>query len=109
MGPSNIGTANETFASSGSGDIFGLFFNSMQLVVPGGYVKGAPLSGTSTYSGESFSSLGMEMGSYSWTWGSGDTADVCFGRQYEVLAERSKIKLGTMERRTKEYLAQKAA
>jgi hypothetical protein len=31
------------------------------------------------------------------------------GRRYEVLIERSKIKRRTMERRKKEYLAQKAA
>ena len=36
-------------------------------------------------------------------------ADAYFGRQYEVLTERSKIKRRTMERRKKEYLAQKAA
>jgi len=36
-------------------------------------------------------------------------ADVYFGRQYEVLTERSKIKRRTMEQRKKEYLAQKAA
>jgi hypothetical protein len=75
MGPSNFGMDNQTFASSGSGDIFGLFFDSVQLVVPGGYVRGDPLSGTSTYSGETFASLGMDIGSYTWTWGSGETAD----------------------------------
>jgi len=36
-------------------------------------------------------------------------ADVYFGRRYEVLSDRSKIKRRTMERRKKEYLAQKAA
>ncbi len=36
-------------------------------------------------------------------------ADVYFGRRYEVLTGRSKIKRRTMERRKKEYLAQKAA
>jgi putative transposase len=36
-------------------------------------------------------------------------ADVHFGRRCEVLTERSKIKRRTMERRTKEYLASKAA
>ncbi len=36
-------------------------------------------------------------------------ANVYFGRQYEVLTRRSKIKRRTMERRKKEYLAQKAA
>ena len=36
-------------------------------------------------------------------------ADVYFGRQHAVLTERSKIKLKTMKRRKKEYLACKAA
>jgi hypothetical protein len=36
-------------------------------------------------------------------------ADVYFGKQYVVLTERSRIKRRTMERRKKEYLAQKAA
>ncbi len=36
-------------------------------------------------------------------------ADVYFGRQHEVLTERSKIKRLTMQRRKKEYLASKAA
>jgi len=36
-------------------------------------------------------------------------ADVYFGRQYEVLSKRSKIKRRTMDRRKKEYLDQKAA
>jgi putative transposase len=36
-------------------------------------------------------------------------ADVYFARQYTVLTERSKIKRRTMERRKKEYLANKAA
>ena len=36
-------------------------------------------------------------------------ADVYFGRRFEVLTERSKIKRRTMERKKKEYLAAKAA
>jgi transposase len=36
-------------------------------------------------------------------------ADVYFGRRYELLTKRSKIKRRTMERRKKEPLAQKAA
>jgi len=37
------------------------------------------------------------------------TGDVYFGRRCDVLTVRSKIKQRTMERRKKEYLAQKAA
>ena len=36
-------------------------------------------------------------------------ADVYLGRQYAVLTERAKIKRLTMQRRKKEYLAEKAA
>jgi transposase InsO family protein len=36
-------------------------------------------------------------------------ADVYFGRQHAVLTERAKIKIITMQRRKKEYLAGKAA
>ena len=36
-------------------------------------------------------------------------ADVYYGRQYEVISERQKIKRRTMQRRKKEYLAAKAA
>jgi hypothetical protein len=74
-GPSDFGLDNQTFASSGSGDIFGLFFNSVQLVVPGGYVKNDPVSGTSTYAGQTFASLSMDVGSYTWSWSTANTAD----------------------------------
>jgi putative transposase len=36
-------------------------------------------------------------------------ADVYFGRQYEVLSERARIKRLTMQKRKKEYLAERAA
>jgi hypothetical protein len=35
-------------------------------------------------------------------------ADVYFGRQYEVLSERAKIKRLTMRKRKKEYLTDQA-
>ena len=38
-------------------------------------MSGDPLSGSATYSGQSFASLGMDMGSYMWSWGSNGTAD----------------------------------
>jgi hypothetical protein len=36
-------------------------------------------------------------------------ADVYFGRQYEIVSERDRIKRRTMRKRKKEYLAAKAA
>ena len=35
------------------------------------YVSDSALSDTSTYSGQTFSSLGVAPGTYEWTWGSG--------------------------------------
>ena len=75
-GPDNFGPGTtETFATSGTGDIFGLNFFEKLLFLPRGYVANTLISGTSTYSGETFATLGMAVGSYTWTWGSGDTAD----------------------------------
>lgn len=42
------------------------------VVVPAGYVSGTALSSTSTFSGQTFASLGLIPGSYVWTW-SGDS------------------------------------
>jgi hypothetical protein len=36
-------------------------------------------------------------------------ADVYFGRQYEIISERDRIKKRTMRKRKREYLAAKAA
>ncbi len=35
------------------------------------YTSGAALSGQSTFASQTFSSLGLTTGSYTWTWGSG--------------------------------------
>ena len=75
-GPTVIGGGvDQVTASSGSGDMFGIDFETGALTVPDGYVSGDPLSSSSTYAFKSFQSLGIAVGSYTWTWGSGDTAD----------------------------------
>lgn len=62
---------------SGSGDYFGFEVGSDYFFVPDGYVSGDPLSGTSTFVGQSFTTLGMSQGSYVYTLtGSGDTITV---------------------------------
>lgn len=72
-GPSNFGSGSLTLASSGTGSTFG--FQSNLLVVPLGYVSGTSLSGSSTFNGATFASLGILAGIYTWTWGAGATAD----------------------------------
>jgi hypothetical protein len=45
---------------------------TLAILVPGGYVSGDPLSDTSTYLNQTFSSLGVTAGTYVWTWGTGE-------------------------------------
>jgi hypothetical protein len=66
-GPLSFGGGAFTHASSGSGDSFGLRPGTGIVWVPGGYVSGSALSGTSTWSGTTFASLGMNPGTYVWT------------------------------------------
>jgi len=73
-GPSSFGSGDQFFATSGSGDVFGVVANNV-LDLPSGYVSGSPVSATSAWSGASFSSLGLTPGSYTWTWGTGAHAD----------------------------------
>ncbi len=76
-GPLTIGPGVTFFAAdSGAGDPTGLAWTSPSglafLAVPTGYVSGGPISGsTAQFIGHTFDSLGLGVGSYTWTW---DTA-----------------------------------
>jgi hypothetical protein len=69
-GPSSLGSTTETFASTGSGDLVGIFGIGGSLLVPAGYISGSALSDTSTYDNQTFSGLGVTPGTYVWTWSS---------------------------------------
>ena len=67
-GPTSFGGGGGfTVASSGSGDMVGIFGGD-QLAVPAGYLSGNPLSDMSTYDNTTFSMLGVTPGTYVWTW-----------------------------------------
>lgn len=69
-GPAGFGGNLHSVASIGSGDFFGLAWQgSTDLILPSGYVSGTFLSGSSTYSGQTFDSLLINPGSYVWTIG----------------------------------------
>jgi hypothetical protein len=70
-GPASFGSGSLTFTSSGSGDLVGIDGSSLNLLVPSGYVSNTPLSDISTYTGETFLSLGVTPGTYEWSWGTG--------------------------------------
>jgi len=73
MRPMSFGSGGLTFASSGSGDMVGIFRTIFgdYLVVPAGYVSGTALSDSATYNNATFATLGVTPGTYVWTWGDG--------------------------------------
>lgn len=89
-GPASIGTDDfiietpDVSSAASFGSLFGIISNDFSgpagsgnslLVLPLGYISGAALSGTSRYSGQSLSSLGLTPGTQTWTIGSGPSAD----------------------------------
>lgn len=74
-GPVSFGSGGGISASSNSGDAVGVYGLSNAVYVPTGYVSETPLSDTSTWAGTTINDLGVIQGTYTWTWGSGGTAD----------------------------------
>ena len=72
-GPTSFGLGGQTFVTSGAGDFVGLQdgAGAALLIVPAGYVSDSFLMDSSTYAGQTLSSLGATPGAYEWTWGSG--------------------------------------
>lgn len=81
-GPASFGTGN-TFitANSFSGTSFALngsAFGSPYVFVPAGYASGSAISGTATFLGQTFASLGLTAGRYGYT-SRADTVTVNIG------------------------------
>lgn len=81
FGPTNFGSGPGASASSSSGDVF-VYLQSITsspvggpiLILPSGY-SGTSLSSQSIWAGQSFATLGVTPGTYTWSWGSGANAD----------------------------------
>jgi hypothetical protein len=74
-GPASFGSGSSIeFANSAGGNISGVD-DDFVLFVPAGYTSGALLSGSATWTSATLSSLGITPGTYTYTWGSGATAD----------------------------------
>lgn len=76
--PLSFGSGSFRSTSLGTGDRFGFSVpvgsDEDLLIVPEGFTGGV-ISSTSTFSGQDFASLGIEPGTYVWSWGSGTNAD----------------------------------
>jgi PEP-CTERM motif len=79
-GPLSFGTSDNQFASSTSGDSFGLFaslngFSEPVLYLPGTYSSGSALTGSATFDNTTIAQLGLNPGTYNYT----ATGSVGFG------------------------------
>ena len=77
MGPSSIGPGGFTQVSTGPGPSVGVdeFAGAAEIFVPAGYHSGDQLTSSATWDNTTISGLGLTPGTYTWTWGSGPTAD----------------------------------
>jgi hypothetical protein len=76
--PANFGTGGGGPQAFASGDIFGVILPGgppYSLIVPVGYTTGTAISSSQTFTGTTFSGLGLTQGTYTYTWGSGANAD----------------------------------
>lgn len=67
-GPSNFGLGGSSLASVSSGDNFGFSGSADNLSVPVGYIPGSPLSGSMTFDSTTIASLGIDTGTFVWSW-----------------------------------------
>ena len=98
-GPMSFGTSDNQFASSTSGDSFGLVasnngFNEPVLYLPGTYVSGSELTASATFDNTTIAALGLTPGKYTYTLsGLGDAADNSFTINIGSVPEPSSLAL----------------
>jgi hypothetical protein len=76
-GPKTFGTGGPFVASSGTGDFFGIDASGQAaplIYLPSTYVSGSALSASDTFANTTIAALGLTPGTYTYTWGTGDSA-----------------------------------
>jgi PEP-CTERM motif len=74
-GPGNFGDDGSFPNSLGLGDSVGIAGAFGEVAVPFGYNSGDPLRSSAVWFNQSFAKMGIDTGTYVWTWGTGDNAD----------------------------------
>ena len=70
-GPSSYGTGPGVMPNSREGDNFGITQTpslDLNFILPEGYISNSPLSGTMTFDNQTFATLGLAEGTYTWSW-----------------------------------------
>lgn len=68
-GPAFSGVGGEVFADSWSGDQVGIWVDADRIYVPVGYVSGAALANSATWSSQTIGGLGLTKGLFAYTFG----------------------------------------
>ena len=74
-GPANFGTGYLNMASSSTGQAFGMMYSSHDIVISPGYTSGSSLVGEDIWNNTTLAALGLTIGTYTYTFGSGVNTD----------------------------------
>jgi PEP-CTERM motif len=77
-GPTSFGPGGQNLATTSTGARIGVAQSQLVLpiiLLPQGYQSGSQITSSSTWDNTTISGLGLTPGTYTWTWGSGATAD----------------------------------
>jgi hypothetical protein len=75
-GPTSFGPGGTKVGDLGTGSVAGLTGGTLSgLIVPRGYTSGTQITDSATWNNTTISGLGLTPGTYTWTWGTGPTAD----------------------------------
>jgi hypothetical protein len=74
-GPANFGSFALDQPTSETGDYFGFNRTNRDFTLPTGYTSGSQLSDSSTFAGQTLSSMGITAGTYTYSFGSSPNAD----------------------------------
>jgi hypothetical protein len=100
-GPTQFGTGGQVDASTSSGQRVGIragnLAGAIGLFVPLNYVSGQTLSNSSnTWNTTTIAALGLNPGTYTWTWGTGSTSDAFVVFIPAAVPEPSSLVLGCL-------------